>query len=163
MRQGKPKKSLRQTLEENQKALDFWAKSHDKPSITLTPLLGQVKERAPRKPTAEPLEKEIQADIMKMLRSHPSVIFVGRFNRGTMQSSYGEKQSFTQFNTVPGFPDIHGLIRGGKAFYIEVKRPGGVVSNDQREFIEKTQRGGALSGVAYSVDDALKIIGDING
>jgi len=105
-----------------------------------------------------PLEKEILKACLQALRLHPSVAFVGRFNRGVMQSEYNGVRGWTQFNTVPGFPDIHGMLRGGAAFYIECKRPGGVTSEKQSNFLATIKACGGIAGVATSVDEALAII-----
>ena len=108
-----------------------------------------------------PLEKEIQRAILQALRLHPRVAFVGRFNRGVMQSSYQGRDSYTQFNTVPGFPDIHGMLKGGAAFYIEVKRPSwGKLDDKQRNFLGIIASNQGRCGVATSVDEAFAIIED---
>jgi hypothetical protein len=41
---------------------------------------------------------------------------------------------------------------------IEVKRPGNTASDHQKNFIEQVQLAGGLAGVAYSADEAEKII-----
>ena len=105
-----------------------------------------------------PLEKDILRAILAALRIHPRVAFVGRFNRGAIQSSYNGNTSYTQFNTVPGFPDIHGMLRGGAAFYIECKRLGGKTSDKQSNFLGIIAANGGICGVATSVEEALRII-----
>ena len=105
-----------------------------------------------------PLEKDIQRAILAALRLHPCIAFVGRFNRGVMQSTYHGRDSYTQFNTVPGFPDIHGMLKGGAAFYIEVKRPGKKPDDTQANFLASVTRHGGIAGVATSVEEALAII-----
>lgn len=104
-------------------------------------------------------EKDIQKAILQAIQLRPDVVFVGRFNRGQAVATdgYGNTR-YTNFNTVKGFPDLHGLLRGGRAFYIEVKRPDGRTSPDQRLFLDKALGGGAYAGVATSVEEALQIL-----
>jgi hypothetical protein len=59
---------------------------------------------------------------------------------------------------IPGTSDIIGVY-DGKFFAMEVKRSrGGVVSEDQKSFIEKVELKGGKAGVVRSVEDAQKII-----
>ncbi len=163
------RKSFRDVLRENNAADRFYAAMAGKEPM----FQSEIKERKPRaalltpKPEV-PLEKDVQADILATLKAHPLVAFVGRFNRGTAISEYNGKKSYTRFNTVDGFPDLHGMLKGGAAFYIEVKRklPDGrkpiQPSDDQREFIDMVKRNYGRAGVAYSVEDALAIISGTN-
>ena len=136
-----------------------------------TLVAGLPKQRGPRadgvdidkvhgtKRTVQPpLEKDIQRAILAALRLHPCIAFVGRFNRGVMQSTYQGRDSYTQFNTVPGFPDIHGMLKGGAAFYIEVKRPGKKPDDTQANFLASVTRHGGIAGVATSVEEATALI-----
>lgn len=56
-----------------------------------------------------------------------------------------------------GKPDITGCVRGWR-FEIEVKRPGEVPRPLQKAIIKKWEEAGALSGVAYSVEDVKEIL-----
>lgn len=156
------RKSFRDTLRENNAADRFYAALAGKEPM----FQSEIKESKPRaalltpKPDA-PLEKDIQKAIIQALNLHPMVAFVGRFNSGVAVNSDGNVARYTRFNTVKGFPDIHEMLQGGCAFYIEVKRKGGKVSDEQSEFLTMVKRNGGRAGVAYSVDDALSIIGDI--
>lgn len=75
-----------------------------------------------------------------------------------------------------GVPDIIGVLRGGQALFIEVKRPAYITANfntgkvkqfkpagkpsaAQIEFITQAQQRGAAAGFARSVGDALAIAG----
>lgn len=66
---------------------------------------------------------------------------------------------------IDGLPKGHSDLAGvrksdGKAIYIEVKREDGVVKPEQKHFINTMQEYNALAGVARSVEDALRIVGD---
>lgn len=54
-----------------------------------------------------------------------------------------------------GISDLLACSPEGRFIAIEVKRPGGTVSPDQREFIERINKKGGLAFVAYSIDDAM--------
>jgi hypothetical protein len=53
----------------------------------------------------------------------------------------------------PGLPDVIGVLPGGRALFIEVKKPGGRVRPEQRAFLDAATRAGAVAFVAYSMDD----------
>jgi len=143
---------------DNQKALDQMADMAGKPRIALY-VPKPIKPRAKPSASGEPLEKDILAAIMDYLRACPKVGFVGRFNRGTAMTGDGNGvMRYTRFNTVKGFPDIHGMLKGGAAFYIECKRRGGKLSDDQREFIDKVTAAGGIAFMAESVTDVIERI-----
>ncbi len=82
------------------------------------------------------------------------------------------KDSFVRFNE-PGYPDIAGYIperielarrkridentthAGAIALYIEVKRPGGKLTNFQKTFLDNAKGNGCFSIVAYGADDLI--------
>lgn len=58
-----------------------------------------------------------------------------------------------------GFSDLFGFRKkDGRAFFIEVKSKGGRPSKKQLDFIKAVKKQGALAGVAWSVEDAFKIL-----
>ena len=58
-----------------------------------------------------------------------------------------------------GFSDLFGVrISDGRAVFIEVKAPGGKPSKPQIDFIKQMKISGAVAGICYSVEDALKLI-----
>ena len=154
------KPSKQDTIRANNAAMEYYSLISGKP--TPDGAMRQVNEKITRGPRVQntqteiPLEKDIQKAIMDFLSAHPKVSFRGRFNRGTAITgdALGNTR-YTKFNSVKGFPDIHGMLKGGRAFYIEVKRKGGVVSEDQQDFIDKVSAHGAVAFVAYSVDDVI--------
>ena len=92
-----------------------------------------------------PLEKHIVANIMRALRARSGVVV--RKRHGTAMG-------------VAGDPDLYGSING-RHFEIEVKRPDDSSSQLtvlQAERLREWERTGALTGVATSVEDALRII-----
>lgn len=69
-----------------------------------------------------------------------------------------------------GLPDLQGVLPGGRALFIEVKRPewlttsalqwkpAGEVSQDQARWLQALAASGAVVGVAWSVEDAEEIL-----
>lgn len=129
--------------------------------MPLAPKRERIRRPVDDRPAA-PLEKEIQTAIIEAIELRRDVVFVGRFNRGQAVATdgYGNTR-YTPFNSVPGFPDIHGLLVGGRAFYIEVKRPPPHYRKPdevQQRFLDEAIVGGACAGVACSVDEALALL-----
>lgn len=56
-----------------------------------------------------------------------------------------------------GTPDLIGCING-RAFVIEVKMPDQVPTKIQEHRLQEWHKAKAITGVAYSVDDAVKLI-----
>lgn len=106
----------------------------------------------------EPKEADIQASILRALRIHPAVVWHERTNTGAgkLQHSNGTSR-FIRFG-FKGQPDILGQVVGGRLLAIEVKRPSGVVSPDQKAFISKAKENGAVAFVARSVADVFEVL-----
>jgi hypothetical protein len=73
---------------------------------------------------------------------------------GDFYTKYGGRVSVG----VPGEADVWGHRPDGKAFYIEVKLPGEQPREDQQRFLEAMAAAGAITGVAHSIDEALRIV-----
>jgi hypothetical protein len=92
------------------------------------------------------LESAVVARIMAALKKYPGIIV--RKRHGTAMG-------------VAGDPDLYGTING-RHFEIEVKRPNDPSSRLtelQARRLAEWQQAGAITGVARSVDDALRILG----
>lgn len=57
-----------------------------------------------------------------------------------------------------GVSDLIGSLPGGRAFFIEVKRPGNKASALQKRFLDEARNVGAVAGVVTSVDDVRRIL-----
>ncbi len=59
----------------------------------------------------------------------------------------------------PGVADILGAIRpSGRLFVIEVKRPGGKLSENQKKYLARAEKEGVLTIVAYCPEDVAKAL-----
>ncbi|MBZ5619882.1 MAG: hypothetical protein LAQ69_14335 [Acidobacteriia bacterium] len=92
------------------------------------------------------LEKAIVTRIIKTLKINPHVVV--RKRHGTAMGMAGD-------------PDLYGTING-RHFEIEVKRPNdssSQLTELQTQRLMEWKAGGAITGVARSVGDALLILG----
>ena len=97
-------------------------------------------------------ETDIQAEIRVALCKLGCKVF--RTNSGIFYTADGRP---TRIGVV-GQSDLQGHRPDGRAFYIEVKADNGKPSTEQLKFIAEMKRSGAIAGVAWSVDDAIRII-----
>ena len=58
--------------------------------------------------------------------------------------------------SAPGLPDITGVLKDGRGFWIEVKTDKGRLSPHQERFIANINDAGGLAFVARSVDDVIE-------
>lgn len=93
-------------------------------------------------------EREIQKSALKILRAAPQISWV-------RQSDY--RRSAWKEGT-DGFPDLSGMLRGGRAFVIEFKKPGGKLSEKQKQFLQTNTNDGGISLVFYSVEETMEWI-----
>ena len=117
----------------------------------------------------EPLEKDIQKAVQDYLWIHPKVAKVIRINRGAMTAEYTSKRTgqtkrrYIEFNDAEGHSDVYGWLKGGRAFFIEIKRPKKQPTEKQANFLVEAWDTGCLAGVARSIEDASRILqGDPN-
>lgn len=108
----------------------------------------------------EPQEAQVLKAVLRALELHPSVAKVWRMNTGS--GNLARKSGHSQWINFgfKGSPDIHGYMKDGTYLAIEVKKLSGVVSDDQKQFIADVLKNGGCAGIARSVEDAFKIIGD---
>lgn len=92
--------------------------------------------------TDAPLERDIQAEILRWLRKRP-----GSFTVKLAAGPY----------SMPGLPDVlH--IESGHAYFFEVKRPGGKATPLQLSVMGKLTRAGAVTSVVRSLEDVQTVI-----
>lgn len=97
-----------------------------------------------------------ETDIMNSIRLKLSEMdfIVFRANVGKVKLEDGR-----WFNTgLPrGFSDLF-AIKDGKIYFIEVKKPNGVVGSDQLNFIKQMQSKGCTAGIVYNVEEAVSLV-----
>lgn len=98
-------------------------------------------------------EHEIQNEIRAAL-TPLCVIF--RANVGT---GYTKDGRYFSTGLPKGFSDLFGFRRrDGRAVFVEVKKPGGRVSPEQKHFISSMRNLGAIAGICYSADEAVELV-----
>jgi len=120
------------------------------------------KARALRRPVdgrpVVPLEKDIQRAVLQFLRVHPKVAAVWRTNSGTFtEQNRDGSMRYISANTMPGMSDVCGVLKGGRAFFFEIKRPGAKATTLQLQFLQRMHDAGALALVVYSIDSLVNL------
>jgi hypothetical protein len=105
---------------------------------------------------APPLERDVLRVVLLALRLHLKVSFVWRANTAAMPTADGKRFIRSGF---PGCSDILGMLKSGRFLAVEVKRPGGGLSQEQHAFLAKVQRGGGCGFMATGVDDVMRELG----
>lgn len=98
-------------------------------------------------------EADVLRDILSALRKHPRVARVERRQSGVFRD--GERWIGVGRR---GDPDITGILKGGRAFAIEVKRPGEEPNELQARRLEEIKAAGGVAGCAHSVEEAHAIV-----
>lgn len=151
MKPARGRQSLRQTMTDNQKAMDGLARMMGKPTVSLGAIPDAPKPRA--KPAIPPmLEKDIQKAIIHLLAWHPKVHRVIRMNSGTfMETDAHGDARYIRASTLHGvkgerISDLLCQLKDGRLFAIEVKRPGWKKPTDQREIEQAAYIAGVIAG-----------------
>lgn len=98
-------------------------------------------------------ERDIQKAILDYLTLKHIVCW--RSNSGTATADSRGKQYWIRL-APRGTPDIVGYLPDGRFLGIEVKKKGGIVSQEQQDFLDKVNIAGGLGFVAYGLDDVMK-------
>ena len=73
----------------------------------------------------------------------------------------GGLDRLVRFGGRPGMPDIAGVLPGGRALFLEVKRAGGVTSREQVLMLNRLTEAGALALIVYGVNDVRAVLRDL--
>lgn len=109
----------------------------------------------------EPRESDVQHAVLQALHMHPAVAHAHRMNTGVFRPQ--RKDGSTGFVRAGfnGCPDVIGMLKGGRALYVEVKRPSGKTTPEQAAFLQSAAKDGALAFVARSADDVYLALGGL--
>ena len=95
-------------------------------------------------------ESRLVYECMQELGRHGAIF---RTNSGQFYTKSGQR-----IGGLPkGFSDLLFVGNDGVSCFIECKLPGNKASPEQEAFLEKMAALGARSGIAYSINDALRI------
>ena len=98
-------------------------------------------------------EHDLQNEIRMELTRRGCCAF--RINVGRVKTADGR---WFSTGTPPGFSDLF-AVKDSRAYFIEVKVAPNTPSDEQVNFLDQMrQRYGCAAGVAYSVEDAVRIV-----
>jgi VRR-NUC domain len=98
------------------------------------------------------VEARIQAAIVEWIRiAAPSVIVFAIPNGGLRAKAEAARMRWT--GVLAGIPDLAVIAPGGRAFFIEVKAPGGSLSPAQRDMHDRLVGLGTPAAIVRSIDD----------
>lgn len=108
----------------------------------------------------EPTEAQVLSAVLQAINTHKSVAWHQRMNTGAGKLVYkdGEASRFLRFG-FPGCPDIIGQLRDGRFLAVEVKRPSGKLSDEQKQFLALVRDNGWVSFVARRIEDVFSALG----
>ena len=155
MRYSRGRKSIVQILTEHNAADAYYAGL-----AGVSPRAQSVipAQRAKRKRSAsgKPLERHVLASVLEALRRHPNVAFAWRMQSGLFQDG----NRYIRVG-AKGIPDVVAMLKNsGQLVGIEVKRPGAYATGPQEYSLALIRANGGRSGIAYCVEDALRIIAE---
>lgn len=107
-------------------------------------------------PTLARAKAQSETDIIKSILSYLAAnhIMAWRMNTGAALNPAGRLVRFG----VPGMPDIAGVLPGGHALFLEVKRPGGRVSPEQDRMRTRLVEAGALVSIVHGIAEVRDIL-----
>ena len=171
MRAMKFKKSLKQTIAENNKGHALWGAMSGKP----VPEDFQSKPepaKPPRKPptASDPheLEASVQREVFSVLAKHPSVLFAVRQNSGAAMSG-NVPIWFYRWARRNGvemtLTDFWGMLRDGRMFAMECKKRSwkkvtGTREMQQSNFIDVVRSAGGVGGFVTCAEDAMRVLNE---
>lgn len=111
----------------------------------------------------EPTEAQVLAAVQQALNHHHAVAWHQRMNTGAGKLVYrdGDASRFLRFG-FPGCPDIIGQLMDGRFLAVEVKRPSGKLSDEQKQFLALVRDNGGVSFVARCVEDVASSIESVS-
>lgn len=113
----------------------------------------------------KPSEKVIETAILTYLNYLPHCFAWKNNSTGVFDAKRGCFRKSKNKFAINGVSDILGVYNG-RLLAIEVKKPGGVTSKEQKQFINRVVRLGGIAGVARSIDEVREILksdGGMNG
>jgi hypothetical protein len=100
--------------------------------------------------SVRPLERDVLPGVLKALQLHHRVAWAQRMN--VVAQKIDDRFVRAGFK---GLSDIIGQLKDGRLLAVEVKRPGGMPTAAQVEFLGLVDRSGGIAFVARSIDDVI--------
>jgi len=107
-------------------------------------------------------ESDIQiqlVDYLNLIAVRCGFLFFSVANEGTDRANPARLAKLKRMGFKPGVADLV-FIKSGKAYFLEMKKPGKSQSDNQRDFQIDVAKASAQYAVAWSLDDAITILRD---
>lgn len=101
----------------------------------------------------KPLEKDIQQQILAMVKMHPKVALIWRQNTGAMKLD----NRYVRFG-FPGISDLLGFTTNGRIICLEVKRKGEHPTPQQGQFLGMVRTYGGIAAVVHGAQEAWNVM-----
>lgn len=110
--------------------------------------------------TKQPLERQIHLGIVQMLKlmAKPDVVWMHVANE--RRCSPREGAFLKQMGVLPGVADFVFVTFPARVSFLEVKRPGGKLTDSQKEFRNRVEKLGCEYDIAHSTSEALTILSE---
>ena len=166
------KKSLRDTLLENQRGLDHYALLYGKPQTQH--IAVKPKREIVNHTDASELEASVISEVSSLLAKHPSVLFAVRQNSGAafLKGRDGKDMPVWFYKCITSpekmrISDFWGILRDGRMFGFECKRRNWIKPTDQREleqwaFLTMVSNGGGIGRFVTCAEDVLDALNVFN-
>ena len=105
----------------------------------------------------KPSEKAIETQILTYLSYRPDCFAWKNNTTGIYDSSKGVYRNNRNKFAITGVADILG-VHMGRILCIEVKKPGGKLSQAQENFLKRIKECGGIAGMATCVNDVKEIL-----
>lgn len=115
-----------------------------------------VRNKRLRLTRPEPTEGQVLKSALEYLQLDRRVAWIERMNTGAYAVGTGKKRRWIRYG-FKGCSDLLGQLVDGRLLAIEIKKPSGGVSPEQREFLDIVQKYGGVSGVARRVEDVISL------
>lgn len=104
--------------------------------------------------------KVTEAEVLKSIMQFLDIKGVFKFRNNSGAYSDAKSGRFIRFGKK-GSSDILAIYpKTGQFWAIEVKRPGGLLSDEQVTFLKDVRRSGGVSTVAESIEDIVRVLSD---
>lgn len=162
------KKSLRDTLRENQRGLDHYALLYGKQQTQH--IAVKPKREIVNHTDASELEASVISEVSSLLANHPAVLFAVRQNSGAafLKGRDGKDMPVWFYRCITSpekmrISDFWGILRDGRMFAFECKRRNWTHPTDQREteqesFLDMVADSGGIGRFVTCAEDVLEAL-----
>jgi ribosomal protein L33 len=100
------------------------------------------------------------AEYLELLKYQGRILAYAHIPNETFTTSWSQKSKNKRLGVKKGFPD-YCIVFNGKVLFIEMKREhGGVVSPEQKEWLEMLEKGDCEAVICHVFDDEKGVIDD---